>query len=137
MRIKASILDGQLMIPNTPANARKLAEHEGKFVELTIETWRDTRSANQNRYYWGVVIAYAQRIFKDLWGEDMDADSAHEVLKQMFNSRIVIDKSTGEQIRIGGSSAALNTKQFEQYISKISSWAYHQCGVAIPPPEER
>lgn len=106
-----------------------LANYEGKEAYITIKPYRKNRSDNQNRYYWGVVI----KILADEFG--FEPDEMHEVLKQKFlvSEKLRIGK---EEFVVTKPSHDRDTVEFEEYLSKIRTWASVDLGVAIPLPND-
>lgn len=97
-------------------------------VDVVIKIHRDSRSIQQNRYYWSVIIG-------TLSGEiGYSAEEMHEILKSMFLKDWVMFQ--GEEICIIRSTSALNTKEFEDYLSKIRTWASVENQIYIPLPNE-
>ena len=92
-----------------------------------------SRSNNQNRYYWSVVVG----ILSEETG--YDANEIHEMIKRKFltEHRIVKGKK-GQvlQLDVDGSTTDLDTKQFEELMSKIRIWASRDLSIYIPEPNE-
>jgi len=105
-----------------------LSSLNGQDVNVAIKPHRNSRSYNQNRYYWGVIIS----ILADFTG--YSKDEMHEVLKGKFLSDE--KEIAGEQIRFSYSTAELNTVEFEQYLTDIREWASVKLGLFIPLPNE-
>jgi hypothetical protein len=108
----------------------QLAKLEGKAVEVVIRPVEAKRSANQNAYYWGVVIKILQ---EDTQHEDTKTDKKriHDALRGMFLSR---KDWLGKEIVL--STTELSTAEFEEYLSKIRRWAEIALGSRIPLPNE-
>ena len=115
--------------------ATALKSLDGKFAKITIEERKKNRSLNQNNFYWGVVIPTIVNMFNE-HGNNVDAEQVHEFLKDEVGklSQVVV-LPDGETKKISGSSAILKTMQFEDYLTKIRSWAA-EWGVMIPFPNE-
>lgn len=120
---------------------RWIKSHHHKRAVLKLKKWRKPRSAdqgtghNQNGYYWSVIIP---RVV-DNHGF-LTPDEAHDWCKMTFN-KIVREKfsaRTGKIIvtEIGGSSAELNTLEFEDYLEKIRTFEAMEFGDVIPLPNE-
>jgi hypothetical protein len=113
---------------------QELAKFEGKSIYVTIEEWRNTRSLQQNRYYWGVVI----KLISDHTG--FDSLETHEVLKYKFNSKLteLVNVKSGEIeiIEHGGTTTRMTTLEFMEYIGKIQQWAAEFLALSIPGPNE-
>ena len=107
-------IQGMEFVPENPVRYKqRLTELEGKEVNVSMVRHREQRSNNQNRYYWGVVISM---ITLHCGYTDNDCDSVHEEMKKMF-------LGTQGRLQIAKSSAENNTKEFEEYLSKIRTWA--------------
>lgn len=93
------------------------------------------RSNQQNSYYWGVII----RELSEHTG--YTSDEIHEVLKYKFISYPIVFhhkeiQSRDEEIYVCKSTTELDTKEMEDYLSKIRTWASAELGVWIPEPNE-
>jgi hypothetical protein len=107
-----------------------LKSRKPKVYTIEIKEFRKDRSSLQNRYYWGVVI-------KELCNHTgYNADEMHELLKAKFNPKELVFKKTGESIKIGGSTAELDTLDFENYLEQIRIFALSDLDVLIPLPNQ-
>jgi hypothetical protein len=95
----------------------------GRYV-VTCERWRARRSDSQNAYYWGVVIPLLAEV------TGYTGDETHEALKAHF----LMDR-TGKLPKVR-SSAALDTKEFSEYVETIRNWAAAEMGCNIPGPDD-
>ncbi len=110
-----------------------LAPYEGLTVEVTIKHKKFSRSDNQNRYYFGVVV----KTLADHTG--FTKDEMHEVLKHKFLrywATISGPEDYIEQVEFTKSTTDLNTAEMEQYLENIREWASIQLGCYIPEPGE-
>lgn len=108
-----------------------------KEVEIQIKEVKRKRSNPQNRYYWGVVIPYFQRLLIQEWGETFSSESIHEFLKAKFNSQEYVNEKTGEVISISRSTTDNNTKEMEEYLEKCRLFAMDFFDTMIPLPNEK
>lgn len=117
------------------AIAKALQSLNGKFAKITIEEKKKVRSLAANRYYWGYVIPPIVNMFNE-HGNNVDAEQVHEFLKDEVGklSQVVILPDGGRK-KISGSSANLETMEFQEYLLKVKVWA-SDWGVYIPDPEE-
>ena len=97
-------------------------------VDVVIKKHRDSRSIQQNRYYWRVIIGTLSG------GLGYFPEEMHEILKSLFLKDWI--KFKGEEICIVRSTTSLNTKEFEEYQSKIRTWASVDHQIYIPLPNE-
>lgn len=113
------------------------AAFAGKEIEVTIQRKKRSRSGEQNRYYWGVVVEMIRMGIKEL-GDDADAEQVHEFLKGRFlPARERIDETTGDMIyRLPASTTALSTIEFSEYVEKCCQFAAEYLGLSIPLPQK-
>lgn len=125
MTITAEVKGGRLLV-DTTEGLRLLARLEGKRVSLDVEPWRNTRSAQQNRYYHGVIVA--------ILGEELGyrKNEMRDALNHKFGG--TVDEQTG-LMRIVGTSE-LTTAQFEDRMAQIRQWAGEEFRIFIPAPNE-
>lgn len=116
--------NGILLLDEQNAFENHARKFSGKRVILTLRQYRKQRSNNQNRYYWGVVI----HLLSEDTGET--PERIHDAMRLKFLLR------KGKKFPILKSSSELNTSEFEDYLSKIRSWASVEMGINIPEPHE-
>lgn len=96
-----------------------------------------TRSNQQNRYYFGIVVPLIQKGIKDL-GTELTKEETHEFLKAKFNADEiqVVDKNSGELLyeSIPKSTTRLNKEDFSAYTEQIQRWAAEFLSIIIPDP---
>ncbi len=102
-------------------------------VVVSIAPRRATRSQQQNRWYWGVVV----EMLSDHTG--YTPDEIHDVLKAKFlPKRLAVSDGNGEirgEFVIGGSSRQLDKNEFAEFCESVRRWAAEDLGVVIPDPE--
>lgn len=107
-----------------------LKTRKPKVYNIEIKEYRKDRSGNQNKYYWGVVI-------RELCNHTgYNSDEMHEVLKAKFNPKELVFKQTGEAVKIGGSTADMNTLEFETYLEQIRIFSLTELDILIPLPNQ-
>lgn len=123
----------------------QIIKFEGKEVEVSISEKKLTRTARQNRYYFGVVVYMVRDRLDELGYRKSDLDSSgvpskltvddvHEMLKTMFCRADVIDADgvvLGTTVK---STRELSTKEMNDYISQILQWAAQDLELVIPDP---
>lgn len=126
------IENGKLSIINSQRVKKDISIKKDGIVEIKIR-YRNQRSNNQNRYYWGVVVWEIRRKLVEL-GNEFDDEDVHWFLKDKFNSRMVVGVG-GELLgQKGASTTAMNKDEFGDYIERIARWAGEFLGLFIPPP---
>jgi hypothetical protein len=98
--------------------------------KINIQKIKDSRSLNQNKYYWAVVVSIlASEVgyFKD---------EMHTLLRRKFLGYTRTNPVTGEEEMFAKSTTDLNTQEMEQYLESIRVWAISELDVYIPLPNE-
>lgn len=101
---------------------------EGEYL-VRVSKRRQSRSLNQNAYYWGVVVKMLAEEF------GYDPQDMHEALKYKFLASS-IQLENGEFLFFPKQSSELNTIEFEDYLEKIRIWAIMEFNILIPLPHE-
>ena len=129
IRHKIRVKNAKVEFLNKPLFYRDLSQYEDKEAVLLLKPYKDLRSDNQNRYYWGVVI----KLLSDELG--YFPDEIHEAMKQKFLSirHVKIGKA---EYSIPESTAMKNTTDFEDYLAKIRIWASKDLELLIPLPND-
>jgi hypothetical protein len=99
-----------------------------KYV-IDIKQYRENRSNPQNRYYWGVVIDILSA------HTGFTPDEMHFELKRRFLP-VFKPLPTGEEVRLPGSTATLDTLKFEEYLENIKRFAIQELECYMPDPNE-
>ena len=127
---------GKLLPADSDMIKKALGAMVGRWVEIKIEPYGDTRSKRQNAYYFGCVVKAVHRMFTES-GNDVTHQEVHEYLKQYVGGEIFV-----KRLRVGDrwetvvrSSSRLKVREFEDYMEKIRAWA-GALGLVIPLPNE-
>ena len=124
----AEVREGKLY-PSEPARwAAAMAKLSGKKVTVLLSRERKSRSGQQNRYYWGVIVAAISE-----WS-GYEAEEVHEILKGLFLRRPVL-LPTGEELEAARSTTGLTTVEAEEFYERCRKWAAEQ-GLYLPLPNE-
>lgn len=115
--------NGQLKLVNPDSFKRYLTSLRGE-VELLVRKWKERRTGNQNRYYWGVVIP----ILCESIG--YSNEEMHEAMKWKF-----LRNRDREKLPTVKSTSGLSTIEFNNYINEIVIWASQE-GIVIPEPDK-
>ena len=107
---------------------RVLQTRKPRLYRVTITEHHEKRTNPQNKYYWGVVLPIISL------ETGYTVDETHEVLKQMFLQKEIVNRKTGQVNRVTDSTAMQDTKQFAEYIDKIVMWAMTELDCYIPDP---
>jgi hypothetical protein len=124
---------GKLLVDRARLWAEVEVLPDGDYV-VTIERAKRTRSDDQNRYYWGVVV--------DILSEHTgyEPEEMHEWLKAEFLPKKALGVVTqhGEIVEhtICKTTTTLSTTEFNRdYWERLQRWAAIELGVVIPDPD--
>ena len=127
-----TIRDGKLLVDKAPAFREHLTGLEGKRIQLTVEKLKNTRTLQQNKYYWGVVVKLIAR------HTGHDPEQVHELLKQMFSPKwhLLVAGQSDFGTPIPTSTTRLDTVAFVEYTERCRMWANEFLGLNVPLPGE-
>lgn len=128
------IIDGQLKITDRKDFDSEIKSQKNCYVKVTIQKMKRTRSNEQNRYWWGVVIAYLKRGFLDL-GHDLEPSEVHNFVKHKFCRYELVNEETGEIIETVKGTSKMTTTEMMTLISDIQEWAAIFMNINIPDPD--
>ena len=97
---------------------------------ISIEKFRDGRSGNQNRYYWGIIVNGLASEFGYF------RDEIHQLLRQKFLGYTRQNPISGKTEQFVRSTTDLNTEEMEEYLESIRVWALSEFSVYLPLPNE-
>lgn len=123
---------GKLILTNRKAFEQEIQHMPNKDVTIVIKA-KNTRSDQQNRYYWGVVVWTIRQHLIDM-GYRYSAEDIHAALKEKFNSQAVVNEHGEVVVSIGQSTSSLNKDEFAEYLDKVLQWASETLGCYIPSP---
>lgn len=129
-----SIKSGRLFIRNRREFDQQIAHmRDGCEVEIEVTRRRASRSQQQNRYYWGVVV----HLVSEYTG--FAPDDMHDWFKAKFiPKRLAVCDGNGEvrdELVLGGSTRKMNKLEFGEYMETIRRWAAETLDVVIPDPD--
>src|SRR3990167_753904 len=126
-QFRGKIENGELTIYQEELYKNHLHRLDGE-VNVVVKPYHNSRSEQQNRFYWGVVV----EIISNETG--YTKEEVHEILRAMFIWSII--KIGKREIRVVRSTTTLTTKEFEKYIEEIRRWAVTEINCEIPLPNE-
>lgn len=137
IQARAIIKEGKMKVNrNDLSNFHKdLEGWEGKHVVVSVEKKKKTRSNQQNKFYWAVVVPIFRQGLRDI-GEIMSIEQTHDLLKFRFLIDEIVNQQTGEIIQRTKSTTELSTTEFMDLIDEIQRWGAEFLGVTIPDPDE-
>lgn len=117
----------QFNLPYQKAKAIEFIQDNQDKLVCTIRKPERSRSIMQNRYYWFILglLEADTGIYKD---------DFHDYFGEKF--RRSTKEFNGEPMEFTNSSTALNTVEFEDYMTKIRMFASTELGIYLPLPNE-
>jgi hypothetical protein len=106
-------------------------------VELKISKKFRKRTSPQNRYYWGVIVFMWKPLLTESQGVFYSEKDTHEFLKANFNYTELVNKETGEVLRIPKSTTENKTFEMEEFHEICRQKALEFFNVVIPLPNEQ
>jgi len=107
--------------------------YRGQRVSVSVSEAKETRTIDQNAYYWSVVIRSVMDAFNrdHTFNRNMTPYATHEFLKAKHLGFHRVEFK-GEIIDVPNSSAKLNKKGFSDYIDNIRAFAAEYFKINIP-----
>jgi energy-converting hydrogenase A subunit M len=104
----------------------------GNNYVVEVKQNKNTRSMNQNKYYWKCIV---QGLAKEL---GYNTDEMHDALKVKFSSEWSMIQYKDKTIAMNNinSTTQMNTKEFEEYCEQIRIWAITDLGIRLRAPNE-
>lgn len=128
--VQARIESGALKVPGRQVLLASLKSWPDGPCDLEIRPFEETRRGRANRFLWGVV-------YKLIAAESgYTTDDLHELFKLRHNSKLVVDVVTGEEKRIGQSTASLSIADFSAYLERVMLDGAEVYGMTFPEPRE-
>ncbi len=98
---------------------------------VEVKRYRPRRSDRSNRYYWVAIVHPFAEWMSEQYGEHFDDDDAHQLLKRTHLTRRIKHPKTGKVVEVIGSSAALDTAAFTEYVDKCVKLLADYCGITV------
>ena len=117
------VIDSFIAITAKEQFARHVSSFEGKWVQVIVRKQIVKRSLQQNRWYWGCIIAMLALHC------GYDAEEMHDALKMRF----LLDRTVNDALPTVRSTTSLSTEEFAAYCEQCRQLAA-EMGVNIPDP---
>lgn len=109
------------------ANAKACIER-GRPLRVIVTTDEKKRNAEQNRFYWGLVLT---TIAEQSWveGRQFDKDVWHEHLARKFGVCDEVVLPDGEIVMRRKSTTQMTVGEFSDYLTRVQAYAATELGV--------
>jgi len=143
-----SIKDGVLRISYRDKFNELIKQMPDCAIKITVEKKYKKRSTytyneetgkegrGQVGYYWFIICELFREGWRDLTGELIDKNQAHERLKMYCNYEERAIESSGEIVKIPKSTSEQTTVEAEEYYQRCREWMLDNMGVRVPLPNE-
>jgi len=117
----------QAIVALVKANAPTFAER-GEPLRVIITSEERKRNAEQNRFYWGVIL---RDIAEQAWvgAAQFDKDVWHEFFARKFGVCEDVTLPDGETIVRRKSTTNMSVHEFSEYMTKVQAHAAAELGV--------
>ena len=102
--------------------------------KMTLTRQRFKRTLDQNAYYWVAVVTPFVEWLEDEWGDKIEPEQAHEMLKQRILG-VKYKEIAGQPLAIPPSSRNLDIEEFSIYVEKCIQWLAEFCGIVVVPSD--
>jgi len=92
----------------------------GKRIRFEIKEWKETRSIDQNSYYWGVILPHVRMVMLES-GDANTVEYWHEALLSTFAPLVDVVNIHGEVIKQPQRSHQMDVATMANYITAISA----------------
>ena len=131
MNFYATISPDGLQWSDPQAMGKYLARHKGKTVKVTFQTEHWLRTIAENAYYHGVIV----KILSDEIG--FSPEEMHDILKTHFlTTKERMERDKRRKLTRTRSTTDLTTVEFEDFCSRVRTWASQTLRIIIPLPNE-
>lgn len=105
--------------------------------DVELKQRKLTRSLDQNSFWFvGVVTPFREWLRENYGDPTIDLEQAHEMLKwKILGPKELVDKETGEILRLPPRSKTLTTAEFADMIERASDWLASFCGIIVIPSD--
>lgn len=101
-----------------------------EMYEVIIKPYERTRSVQQSKYYWQVIVGELALLY------GFTKDEMHEYLKLNFNRKAAYNKMTGKMEFFGGSTTEMSTAEMNAYCERIRITHLAENGIYLSKPSE-
>ena len=100
-----------------------LKEYDNEDVIISIKRVGKRRTDKFNAYYFAAIVTPIRIAIKEMTGDTYSQEEVHDMLKQRFLSKTVINMMSGEFCEIPMSTATLQQEDFKEYVMKCQKFA--------------
>jgi hypothetical protein len=107
---------------------------KGKY-RLSIEKLRKNKSNSQLAWLYGQIYPHVLQGYLDAgWDDITNLDQVDAKMKEMFAQTEIVNKHTGEIMKIPALKRDMSTVDMMTFVQAIREWAEEYLNVSIPEP---
>lgn len=127
MNFTGKIVENKFIPFDYDSYLNHLSTLEGEKVEVEVKKFRNSRSLEQNRYYWQIITKIAEHT-------GYTKDETHALLGSKFlKDHVDIQEGEGmKRYTVVKSSSSLKSDEMAQYIEEVKMWAAQELQLFIP-----
>jgi hypothetical protein len=112
----------------------KPMNESGTPLFVIITSTEEKRRAQQNKYYWAVVI---RSIAEQAWvgGKQFSTEAWHELFAQMYGVHKDVTLPHGEVVTKRLSTTEMKVREFSEFTEKVTAYGALELGVRFPAQE--
>lgn len=132
--------EGELKMWNRERFSEDIKLFKGSEVEIIIKRKVKTRSPNQLRYYFGVIVPSVQEGFRDI-GYIWTKDKTDKFIRETFFFNEIVNTTTGtiikEPLSLKSSDGDITTIRFMEIVDEIILFGATELNISISLPNEQ
>lgn len=104
---------------------------------IIVEKYRKKKSNPQLGYLYACIYPFVLKGLNDLGWEFTSLDQVDVECKKRFASQEILNRHTGEIMKIPALKRDMTTTEFATYVNAIRVWASEDLSIYIPEPGEQ
>jgi hypothetical protein len=106
--------------------------------KIEITRLSKAKSREQENFRWGVMYPEVLKGLRDVgYHEVRNKDDVHEIMKNLFLKKDIVNESTGEVMTIPDTTKNLSVEREQKFQDDIRSWASEFLNLSLSEPNEQ
>lgn len=116
---------------------RKPMAEQGRFLQVVVSEYKETRSAAANRYMWAALlqpiaeqaVVGGRHYSAEVWSEFFKAQFLPDITSRGTQKWLYLPDGSRQLV---GSTTHLNKDEMTDYLDKVADYAVHELNVQLP-----
>lgn len=118
--------------------AEEAAKNHDYLYKVEITRLSKAKSREQENFRWGVMYPEVLKGLKDVgYKEVKTKDDVHEIVKNLFLKKDIVNETTGEVMTIPDTTKNLSVDREQEFQEDIRLWASEFLGISLSEPNEQ